>query len=116
MTSGAGAGGAAFYSSKMRQRAADVSEFGFVQLSDWDEQRERRQSHAAAGSSSSVAAPDFGEPVLPDSGNQTPKSKGGKGSWFWSKGSASPAKQKASSKKAVPPGALLCDPVVEFML
>lgn len=36
VTGGSGAAGAAFYSSKMATRAADVSEFGFVQLTAWD--------------------------------------------------------------------------------
>jgi hypothetical protein len=36
VSGGSGAAGAAFYSSRMAKRSADVSEFGFVRLSQWD--------------------------------------------------------------------------------
>ena len=51
VTGGSGAAGAAFYSSKMARRAADVSEFGFVQLS----------RHAALAQVSDSAGGDNGE-------------------------------------------------------
>jgi hypothetical protein len=43
VTGSSGAAGAAYYADKMKKRTADVSEFGFVQLLEWDELQKAKQ-------------------------------------------------------------------------
>ena len=50
VSGGSGAAGAAFYSSKMAKRSADVTEFGFVRLSQWDAFRAPQDTHGRSNS------------------------------------------------------------------
>ena len=48
VTTSSGAAGAAYYSSKMAKRAADISEFGFVRLAEYQARRAAAESGAEA--------------------------------------------------------------------
>jgi hypothetical protein len=95
VTGGSGAAGAAYFSSKMSRRAADVSEFGFVQLTEWDSLEEQQMAadvtaSTEGASSASTSSREQGG-LVAGGGDQrvgAGEGKGGKGKlsrWkrFW---------------------------------
>lgn len=74
VTTSSGAAGAAYYSSKMAKRAADISEFGFVRLAEWQEY----QAAARDADGASAADPEAceGSPVREPAGGGAPAAAG----------------------------------------
>jgi hypothetical protein len=89
VTGGSGTAGAAYYSSKMARRAADVSEFGFVRLADWVAHAERcaNADEAAAvahGGASSSGAEEREQGKVEEAGGRAEAAgKATGGSQWW---------------------------------
>lgn len=114
VTTSSGAAGAAYYSSKMAKRAADISEFGFVRLAEY-------QAYQAAAAAAAEAAPEADEPrdepaaaaeQSPERASASQRMKASfSSSWGWGKAalrsSRSKLQREPSGGADVSPGAAL---------